>query len=260
MISRRRRDYDGEMFRPTPSPSRTWLRLGIILAMTSVAGAAWSRSGGISGKSGKQGSTCNQCHGGGTTPTVKLDGPRSLDAGMLANYTFSITTVAVATGMNAATTEGTLIEDGDGGNTRLEDDEITHVQKTKPDAGVALYRFSMTAPQYGGTISLYAAGNAVNGDDEESGDESAKDKIDIVVNGPPRPPPPEAGPPAPGPTSTADASTSKDAGREGGSAAASPEEDSGCTIGWSDRSSAPAGAMLAGLVALAAVGRSRRRR
>lgn len=241
---------------------RSCLRTAVVLALTCAAGAAWSSSGGITGKSGKQGGSCNGCHQGGTTPTVKLEGPTSLDAGAVALYTFRVATDAAITGMNAAVSvsDGVMASDPDGGGTREDDNEIVHAQPVRPDAGQAVYRFAMTAPPYGGKITLYAAGNACNNDGKTDGDESARTALDIEVNGPPRPPPaaPAPGPKPPAQESPIDAAPPT--GDAGATSDVAPEEDSGCSIAWTDRSSAPAGAALAALAALAAVWRGRRHR
>lgn len=57
--------------------------LAAALALTSIAQDALARPGGICGRSGKQGDTCNKCHApvgftgftGVTTPTVTITGP-----------------------------------------------------------------------------------------------------------------------------------------------------------------------------------------
>jgi hypothetical protein len=249
---------------------RGWLRVGVVLALVTIAGVASSKSGGITGHSGKQGPICSSCHNGGKTPTVKIEGPTSLDAGVLAVYTFRVQTDAAITGMNAAVSDG-LLGEVDGGRTALDtfENELTHPgNAVKPDAatGEAVYTFSMTAPQFGGTVSLYAAGNACNNNNAEDGDQAASAKLDIVVNGPPKPPPVEAGPPPvkpppvnPPADSGSPTGDSGSGGFDAGDDAPPPAEESGCNVGWSDRSSAPAGAMLAALVGLAMVGRKRRR-
>jgi MYXO-CTERM domain-containing protein len=255
--------------------SRPWLRIGAVFAITSAAGAAWAFPGGISGYSGKQNSICSSCHEGGPTPTVKLAGPASLDAGASAVYTFTVTTTNKATGMNAAVSDGQLAAD-DAGTTRIEpgpqegdNDEITHPSPWKitdagPEGGSNVYSFSLTAPAYGGPITLYAAGNAVNLDNDPGGDEAARDSLQITVFGPPKPAATTPAPTSTGPTITpfpdagAPPSSTSDAGTRTNNAA--PESDSGCSMHGTGGSSAPAGVMFAGLIGLAAIARGRRKR
>lgn len=241
-----------------------WARVGVALAMVSCAGIAYAHSNGVTGASGKQGPICNSCHNGGSPPKVTLTGPTALDAGSIATYTFQIQTDAAITGMNAAISDGKLAGN-DAGFTVTSFDEITHARTLRPDGGAAVYTFSMTAPEFGGKITLFAAGNAANNNGQSDGDQASGTLLDIEVNGPPRPPPPEAGPP-PTPTSTGttpppqvdSGPVAYDAGDDLGGAAA-PADDSGCSVGWSDRSGAPAGALFGALVGLAALVRARRR-
>jgi hypothetical protein len=234
-----------------------------VLALSAIAGIAYAHSGGITGASGKQGVICNDCHQGGKTPAVRLVGPGSLDAGEIAVYKFYIDTDAAITGMNAAATDGVVLTaDPDGGDTQFDDPEVTHIRPQAPDAGEAVFTFSMTAPAYGGTVTLWAAGNACNGDGTTNGDEASGTKMSVVVNGPPAP---DAGSPGAGDAGTPvkgdpvfDAgATVPGSGRDAGAGAA-PPSDSGCAIG-PDRSSLPAGALLTGFVGLALLGRRRRR-
>lgn len=256
--------YDGAMVNASG-----WVRAAVVLAMLSFAGVAYSHSGGITGKSGKQGSTCNSCHGGGKAPKVTLSGPTSLDAGASAVYTFQLETDAAVTGMNAAVSANDGVMTGDdAGFTRAESGEVTHAKTVKPDAGVVIYSFSMTAPPFGGKYTLFAAGNACNNNGQSDGDDSSATTLMIDVNGPPRPPEPEAGTTPPVTTSQPPATT-PDAGSDSGNPgptgkydvrdAPPAEDDSSCSIGWADRTSAPAGAMLGAFVGLAALLRKRRR-
>jgi hypothetical protein len=252
----------------TPSSLRLWVAFGVVVATTVTAGAAWSRPGGIVGFSGKSGGICTQCHEGGPKPTVTLDGPLSLDAGMLATYTFKIETTNKATGMNAAVSDGTMgVIDGGVPLLQLDEGEVTHTEPNKVDGGQQTYTFTMTAPAYGGDITLYAAGNAVDLSGDELGDNASNTSLTIKVIGPPKPPPDPtptatATSTAPPPTSTATTkppTSYPDAGSSGSSAAA-PSDDSGCSIGWADRSSMPTSVMFGSIVGLAALARARRRR
>jgi MYXO-CTERM domain-containing protein len=261
------------------------LRIGVVLALVCVSSVAWSKAAGITGKSGKQGPTCISCHVGGTAPNVSFAGPTSLDAGVTAVYTFHVQTNASTTGMNVAATDGVAMIAGADGLTRVDplSDEVTQKSPVKPVAGEAVYSFSITAPPFAGTVRLWGAGNACNGDGRTSGDDGADTTFDIAINGPPNPNPPptdDSGspitpppttPPSP-PNDGTDASTGTNA--EGGlssssggnnpgtpgdnSHSTSGEGDSGCNV--TDKSGAPAGAMVAALIGLAALTRKRRRR
>jgi len=259
----------GRIFPPTIPSTMQRFRVAFMAAVIMTIGAtAWASSGGITTKSGKQTGSCNGCHNGGRIPSVKLEGPTALEAGTLATYTFRVESDSgVVVGMNAAigVDDAVMFGQGDGGFTRVDSNEVTHIVANRFDAGAFTYTFSVQAPPFGGKVTLYAAGNACNNNGQTDGDESARTTLDIQVSGPERPPPPEAGPPPPPrPTTvpTPDASTtrpSEDAGD--GDNAVAPEEDSGCSIGWSDQSSSiPAGAALAGVIGIAAIMRKKKKR
>jgi len=238
------------------------LRLGIVLTSLTLASVAIAASNGISGNSGRENRTCNSCHGQSNAPMpqVTLTGPLALEAGTRATYTFRIQTDAAATGFNAAASEGRLTGNPDAGVQNF-DDEVTHTSPRRNDGGTGTsYTFDLVAPQYGGTITLFAAGNAVNLDRENTGDTSARAQIDIVIDGPPKPTPP------PPPPATTRYSAKKppapqvDSGVKpvaAPSAAPTEEDDGGCTVGHGTAS--PFGAALGVLVAALAFARGRRR-
>lgn len=273
IASRQNPAYHGAMS-SHPSPLRLCVAFGVLVAASVTAGSAWSRPGGITGYSGKTGGTCNSCHQGGLAPTVELTGPTTLDAGVLGTYTFKVTTANKATGMNAAVSDGTMgLVDGGVPVLQVDEGEVTHTNPTTVVGGSTSYTFTMTAPEYGGPITLYAAGNAVDLSGDEDGDQAAAAKLEITVNGPPKPAEPDSGTPPPQPTATATATTTattpkpaadaggagQDAGFKPTGAAPDSGDDSGCSIGWADRSSVPTGVMFGSIVALAAFARARRR-
>jgi MYXO-CTERM domain-containing protein len=251
---------------------RSWCAAAIVLALTCATGIAWSHSNGESGHSGKQGLTCNDCHSGGPTPNVFFDGPTTIEAGTTVTYTFHVKTTQPLAGMNVAATDGIQLHDDDAGTTYLSaSEELVHPRPLATgagdagdagDAGEAVFTFSLDAPQYAGTIQLWGAGNAVNGNKDTTGDKANDTKITIIIDGPPAPQP-EAGPPPPPPpppptqVPTLPPVPNPDAG------ATSPSKDddggSGCAVG-ATASDASTGAAAFVLLALArAVSRRRRR-
>jgi hypothetical protein len=228
-------------------------RIAVVVASVSLAGAALASPTGIVGYSGKDNVSCGNCHNtpeGAKTPTVTLAGPTALEAGVRAAYTFRIVTDAAGTGFNAAASEGELTGNVEAGVQAISG-EVTH---TAPrDGGTTTYAFNFIAPQYGGTVTLYAAGNAVNLNGSNTGDQSARTSMDIVIDGPPKPPPPTTTSPAP--TTPA---PRVDSGLPRTIPAAAPEEDDGgCTVGRG--SASPFGAAAGMLVAALALLRGRRR-
>ncbi len=207
-----------------------------VLAASFFSLTAYANSKGITGRSGKQTVTCMAagCHNTSPStaiPTVTLTGPTSLNAGETGNYTLVITGgAAVQAGMNVAVSDngGTLTKSGT--DLQVLSGELTHTAPKVFSNGEVRFDFSLVAPSSSRTVTLYASGNSVNGDKNNTGDHSASTTLDIQVTG----------------SSTPDAGT-PDAGTD----TPPPEDKGGCA--------AAGGAPVALLLALVAE-RLRRRR
>ena len=145
---------------------------------------AAANSSGRTGRSGKQGVTCSQCHGGGTRPALEFIGASELGVGESATFTFRVkagSALQRAAGFNVAAASGTLAVIAQQG-ARLSSGELTHSSPKNNDAGgFAAWQFSWTAPGEPGTYRLYGAGNSVNRNGQSSGDRSDTLTFDIVV-------------------------------------------------------------------------------
>lgn len=155
------------------------------VAVCLVAGSAFANSTGITGRSGKQsGVSCAAagCHGGGSsTPTVTLEGPTALTAGQTGQYTLVITGgPGVKAGLNVAVDGATLTA---GSGTKVVSGELTHSLPKAFSNGSARFDFSLVAPATNGTYKVFAAGNSVNGDNNNTGDSHANTTLDVVVTG-----------------------------------------------------------------------------
>lgn len=139
------------------------------LALANASGAI-----GYSGAAGGQ--NCNLCHAGGPEPQVRLTGPSTLGAGATATYTLTVSGGTRA-GMNVAVS-----------------DKLAALNATGPDVGAAFgelyqtapktsgtFTFSLSAPPYAGSLTLYAAGNAVNGNGATNGDRAGVTTMHIAV-------------------------------------------------------------------------------
>jgi len=171
------------------SRRRAWrlaaVAAGILAAML-WAGSVGASSGGKSGYSGNPatngGQTCNACHDGGTTPQVALSGPTTVDAGAEAVYTLTITGgQAVAGGLDVSATDGVL---GAGPDTKLLDGEVVQTGPKPASGGVVSWSFSWTAPASAGQVTLYGAGNSVDGAAGPGGDRAATDSLLVTVQVP----------------------------------------------------------------------------
>jgi hypothetical protein len=251
-----------------------------LLLATSVA---LSHSNGITGQSGKQGANCNSCHTGGATPNVQIRGPLKIDAGATATYRFHIEPRPLydggyeagdggldagdaeagpmsygVTGCGiAAQDELTLGATSDGGLKAL-NGELTHVAPLAPDdAGTATYSFTVTAPQYGGFYTIYASGNAANGDGTQAGDMAGLTTFTVQVIGPGKPG--DGGTTGPGPAPTGTGTNGGAGGATNRPAASAADgDDAGCSVG-AVGSGGAVGALLV-IPAIALMGLRRRRK
>lgn len=138
--------------------------------------------GGITSYSGKQGgTTCNQCHAGGSAPTVAIMGPATLMPGSSATYTVTVTGGAgMRAGFNAAASAGTFIG---GAGTRVTAGEVTHSGPGTFMGGTATFSFTYQAPSAGGAVTMFAAGLSANGAGQEMGDMGGGATLTIAVGG-----------------------------------------------------------------------------
>lgn len=137
-------------------------RMSVVVFLC-VSSTVFAYQNGISGYSGKNGSTCSSCHGGGATPTVALSGPATLQTGQRGTYTLTITGGAgVQGGLDVATdAAGALLAAGPG--TQLLNGEVTQSSPGRFSGGALSFSFSVTAPTTAGSFKLFAAGLSSNG-------------------------------------------------------------------------------------------------
>ncbi len=87
-------------------------------------------------------------------------------------------------GLDVAASDGTLALDATSMNMQVYIADVTHTVPAGP-APTITFPFDFTAPTYGGTVTLYGAGNSTDGDGTEQGDQGATTKLVITVTGPP---------------------------------------------------------------------------
>jgi hypothetical protein len=149
--------------------SRLLSALAAASLVVAAARPASAHVAGIDGHSGKNaGILCNECHNGGTKPTLTLTGPDKLAAGQVADYVLRVETDAALVGMAAAATDGVKLTPST--NTKTLNAEVVHAGGTVPVAGAAEFTFKVTAPATPGAITLWVAGNATNASDSPDGD------------------------------------------------------------------------------------------
>ncbi len=155
------------------------------LCLLSTSALANSRGNGATGNSGKNAAqTCNTCHTGGTAPTVEITGPATLNVGETGQYKLTIRGgAAVKGGMNVAVSNTAASLEIGAGLQKL-NGELIHTGPKAFAGGEVSFDFSMVAPNTGGTVTIFGAGNSTNGNGMESGDRTATAKLDVTVNAP----------------------------------------------------------------------------
>lgn len=105
---------------------------------------------------------CGGCHGraASAATTVAFEGPSTIEAGQTGEYTLTVTnTTSLGAGAVIASDAGTLTA---GEGLVSESGALVHSAPHPGVAGVTTFTFTLTAPAQAGTITLTAAGNAVN--------------------------------------------------------------------------------------------------
>ncbi|MCK6613888.1 MAG: T9SS type A sorting domain-containing protein [Ignavibacteriaceae bacterium] len=157
----------------------------VVLLISAVSFMFYASSAGVTGVTRKNGDGCN-CHGGQSGAVqVSINGPASLAAGQTGDYSVVITGgPLVRGGTNIAVSAGTLeLIAGEG--TRLSNGEITHTSPKTPVSGSVTFNFKFTAPAVPGPVTMFANGNSVNLNGNNSGDQwnFAPDKtIDVITS------------------------------------------------------------------------------
>ena len=147
---------------------------------------AFGFSGGISGYSGNPatnaGNICSSCHSGGSTPTVAISGPSSVQPGSTSRFTFTLSGGQQHSGgLDISADGGSLISTQ--ANTRLLATEITHKQRAIAITdGTVSWRFDWQAPATPGAYTLYAAGLSTNGDGNTLFDAAANNSHVVTVS------------------------------------------------------------------------------
>lgn len=163
---------------------RTALFLLAATALSIAPGAAAPLapySGGITGRSGKNGQDCSSCHSGGSAPTVTLTGPAFLLHDSTRTFTFRVAGgQQVAAGLNVALDVGTLVATDS--ETYTSNEELTHANPRPVDSnGEVAWSFDVVAPSAAGPLTLWAAGNSVDLSGDQTGDLPGLTQLQVTV-------------------------------------------------------------------------------
>ncbi|WNG45444.1 hypothetical protein F0U60_16050 [Archangium minus] len=143
----------------------------------------FANSAGLTGHSGKNGQTCNNCHTGGIAPSVEFSGPESLAAGATGQYSLIIRGGAAKMGgVNIAVdnAQAMLVQ---GTGLKRVGGELTHSAPKAFSENEVRFDFSLVAPPTAGTVNLFGAGNSTNGDGDITKDRSATAGLTVTVTG-----------------------------------------------------------------------------
>jgi hypothetical protein len=142
----------------------------------------FSFSTGIFGYSGmSSGNSCNNCHHGGITPTVTIEGPQIALPDTTQTYRLIIAGgQEISGGLDVAVTAGLLLSLGP--DTQVLNDEITHTAPKSVDQNhEVVFTYAWTAPAITGTVTMFGAGNSVNGNGIPTGDRAGLTSLAIEV-------------------------------------------------------------------------------
>ena len=143
----------------------------------------YAHENGIVERTLKNGDGCT-CHSDSPSANVlvTISGPDTLEVGQSAIYTVTIQGGPLGSGgTNIAASDGNL--DPVSGDLKKESNELTHVSPKLPSAGNVTFQFNYTSPSLPGQQILFANGNSVNLNGDNSGDQwnFAANKIINIV-------------------------------------------------------------------------------
>jgi hypothetical protein len=130
----------------------------VVLAVVAFSSPAIAYPNGISGMSGKNGSTCTMCHSSGTPlPTIAITGPTTVTSGSTSTYTLS-NNGTPNSGLDVGASAGTFTA---GSTTQVMNGEITHLASLT--AAPLSWQFSWTAPTVSTTTTVTMYGASISG-------------------------------------------------------------------------------------------------
>jgi hypothetical protein len=148
----------------------------VVLAVIWLSSSALAYPNGVSGFSGKSGSTCKMCHSTGTTlPTVVISGPATVVSGSTSTYTLS-NNGSPNSGLDVGVSAGTFTA---GSTTQLMNGEITQISSL--NSTPLSWTFSWTAPTVTSTTTVTMYGASISGG---YGGSTGASVLTITVNPP----------------------------------------------------------------------------
>ncbi|MFO7448376.1 MAG: T9SS type A sorting domain-containing protein [Ignavibacteriaceae bacterium] len=146
----------------------------------------YASSTGVTGVTMKNSNPGCTCHSSAPSSlvSVTIEGPDEVQVNGTATYTVTISGgPLVRGGTNIAVSAGTLTPAG-GSGLRVQENELTHSLPKNPEGGVVSFEFTYMAPDTEGEQTIYAVGNSVNSNGQNTQDQwnFAPNKV-ITVTG-----------------------------------------------------------------------------
>ncbi|MDP3275516.1 MAG: choice-of-anchor V domain-containing protein [Deltaproteobacteria bacterium] len=205
--------------------SKHRLAVASAIGILSITGTAWSYSGGRTGSATVGCGTAASCHGTvDSTTMVRIMGPTTARPNEAVMLTFVMSSpTRMNGGLDIAAVMGAITTAA--ANVGITSGELTHRMPLAAGAGTNEIRvpFTWTAPRTAGSVTIHAAGNAVNLNSARTGDgwNTATHTITVSNSATPDAGTPDAATPADAATSP-DAAMTPDAA-PGQDAATSPD-------------------------------------
>jgi len=156
----------------------------ILLIITGFSFLIYASSSGVTGATKMNGNGCD-CHGSASSAVmVSINGPDALAPGAIGNYSVTITGGPLSKGGTNIAASAGILTPLTGEGLKKTGDELTHTTPKAPVNNTVTFQFTYTAPAEAGSVTLFANGNSVNGNGQNSQDQwnFAADKI-ITVSG-----------------------------------------------------------------------------
>ncbi|QRK09072.1 hypothetical protein JQX13_02610 [Archangium violaceum] len=155
-----------------------------VLSLCLLSSPALANSTGMTGYSGKTSTqTCSFCHTGGSAPTVEIEGPTSIAAGATQVYKLIIRGGPGQKGGFNVAVDNAAASLRESTGTKKVGDELTHSAPRSPTSGEIIFDFLLVAPQTGGKVTIFGAGNSVNGDGNSTLDGAATTSLTVNITG-----------------------------------------------------------------------------
>ncbi len=152
--------------------TNTKMNYTVLILILAASFFAYAFSSGITGRTLKSGTSGCECHGAApsTVVNVIINGPDLLGINETAEYTVTISGGPAASGGTNIASSGGTLNPSQGSGLQKIGAELTHTSPKGFTSGSVTFKFNLTAPSAAGNVILFANGNSVNLNGQNSGD------------------------------------------------------------------------------------------